>query len=82
MTNDSNVLKHINALVERERELREKLDNREIAATDERQQLKAIEEELDQYWDLLRQRQAAREFGLSPDATQLRSSDVVEGYLS
>jgi hypothetical protein len=82
MTNDSNVRKHINALVERERELREKLDRREITATDEQQQLKAIEEELDQYWDLLRQRQADREFGLNTDTAKLRSKDVVEGYLS
>ncbi|HXU47731.1 MAG TPA: DUF2630 family protein, partial [Candidatus Binatia bacterium] len=34
----------------------------------------------DQCWDLLRQREALREFGKDPDRAQVRSADVVENY--
>jgi hypothetical protein len=36
--------------------------------------------ELDQYWDLLRQRRALREFGADPDRAHLRPASVVEKY--
>ncbi len=36
---------------------------------------------LDQCWDLLRQRRAAREFGTDPNAAQARPVPEVEGYL-
>ena len=34
-----------------------------------------------QYWDLLRRRRAAREFGADPNAAQERPASEVEGYL-
>ncbi len=36
--------------------------------------------ELDQFWDLLRQRRALREMGKNPDAAKLRPIEMVEQY--
>ena len=41
----------------------------------------AIKVELDQLWDLLRQREAKRRAGEDPDTAQLRSEGTVEDYL-
>lgn len=46
----------------------------------EQQRLEAVRVELDQCYDLLRQRRARREAGLDPDAAHVRSRDVVEHY--
>lgn len=40
-----------------------------------------LEEQLDQCWDLLRQRQARREFGGDPATAKSRPVDEVENYL-
>lgn len=45
-----------------------------------RSRLAAIRVELDQQWDLLRQRRARREFGEDPAGAHLRPGAVVEGY--
>ena len=42
--------------------------------------LEQIKVELDQCWDLLRQRDARREFGQDPDRAKVRPASVVEGY--
>jgi Protein of unknown function (DUF2630) len=42
--------------------------------------LEAIQVELDQCWDLLRQRRARREFGQNPDDAKVRPASVVERY--
>lgn len=42
--------------------------------------LRAIEVQLDQCWDLLRQRRARRRVGQDPDAAEVRPSSIVEGY--
>jgi hypothetical protein len=47
----------------------------------ERSRVQQIEVELDQCWDLLRQRRARREFGEDSDSSQPRSAGTVEGYL-
>jgi hypothetical protein len=39
-----------------------------------------LEEQLDQCWDLLRQRQAKREFGDDPNQAHARPVDEVEHY--
>lgn len=39
-----------------------------------------VETQLDQCWDLLRQRRAKREFGDDPDEASVRPADVVEHY--
>jgi hypothetical protein len=42
--------------------------------------LEQIKVELDQCWDLLRQRDARREFGQDPDRATVRPASVVERY--
>ena len=42
--------------------------------------LRAVRVELDQCWDLLRQRRALREFGDDPDKAKVRPPRVVENY--
>jgi hypothetical protein len=49
---------------------------------EEHERLQALEVELDQCWDLLRQRRAKREFGADPDEAQVRDPGTVETYLS
>jgi uncharacterized protein YjaG (DUF416 family) len=77
---DNTVLNRINKLADEELELEESHDGRP-ATTEELQRLKAIELELDQCWDLLRQRRARRDAGLDPNDAALRREDVVEKYL-
>ena len=80
MADDKGIRQHISDLVEEERDLRRALSRHEIEADDEHARLQAIERELDQCWDLLRQRDARREFGEVPDAARVRDANVVEGY--
>jgi hypothetical protein len=40
-----------------------------------------LETELDQCWDLLRQRQARRDAGEDPDSAEVRPPSTVEDYL-
>lgn len=76
---DQAVEDRIEALIEREHELRRHAEGR--ALNDEEQaELQAAEVRLDQLWDLLRQRRALRSAGADPDAAQLRPEDVVEHY--
>jgi hypothetical protein len=76
---DKEILGHIDELIATERDLRAKVATSGLS-TDERRQLAAIEESLDQCWDLLRQRRARREFGENPEEAQLRPVTEVEGY--
>ena len=52
----------------------------EITVDEEHARLRSVEVELDQCWDLLRQRRAKREFGQDPDDAEVRSERTVEGY--
>ncbi|MDT4998333.1 MAG: hypothetical protein QOK12_438 [Mycobacterium sp.] len=79
---DNDALSRINELVAEERELRAKVLHHEIDETEEHQRLRAVEVQLDQCWDLLRQRRALRETGQDPDQAQVRPPDQVEGYLN
>jgi hypothetical protein len=71
----------VNQLVAEEKELRAALQHREIDESEEHQRLRALEVQLDQCWDLLRQRRALRETGGDPEAASVRPPDEVEGYL-
>jgi hypothetical protein len=52
------------------------------APTDEdRERLRGLEVELDQCWDLLRQRRALSEAGMDPSDAEARPTREVEGYL-
>ncbi|HET8946182.1 MAG TPA: DUF2630 family protein [Candidatus Polarisedimenticolia bacterium] len=73
---DRPISHHIQMLVKEEHALYEKGG---LAEADQRR-LSAIKVELDQCWDLLRQRRALREFGKNPDKAQARSKETVEGY--
>lgn len=74
--NDETVLERINRLVSEEHEL---YARREPSDRD-RLQLQEIKIELDQCWDLLRQRQALREFDRNPDKAKVRAPEIVENY--
>ena len=79
---DSETLGHIRDLVAEEKALREQLQHRDISTSEEHDRLRRMEVELDQCWDLLRQRRALRETGGDPREAQVRPPDEVEGYLS
>ena len=78
---DNNPLARIRELVDEERELRTRLQKHEINPDEEHARLRALEVELDQCWDLLRQRRALRETGGDPREAKVRPPDEVEGYL-
>ena len=78
---DKTVLARINGLVNEEHKLRQQVGRGEINTTEEHARLKELEEALDQCWDLLRRRRAARGVGNDPDAEQAHSTGEVEGYL-
>ena len=78
---DSEILHSIDELITTEHVLRDKLAAGELTSAQEREQLRGVEEQLDQCWDLLRQRRARREFGESPAGTAARPASEVEDYL-
>ena len=46
----------------------------------DRKRLAQVQVELDQCWDLLRQRRALRDVGFDPDDAQVRPPQIVENY--
>jgi Rad3-related DNA helicase len=77
---DSKLLAHINELVDEEKQLRAAHRGQGLVG-DDRRRLETIERQLDQCWDLLRQRRAREEYGEDPDAATERPATEVEGYL-
>ena len=74
---EKDLLGRIHALVNEEHQLRENGDH-----TDEqRARLGDLETQLDQCWDLLRQRRAKRQYGEDPDDASARPESQVENYL-
>lgn len=73
---DASILDQINSLVAEEHELRGGSPSPERT-----ERLRHVEGQLDQCWDLLRQRQARAEFGQNPDEAAVRSEHNVESYL-
>ena len=78
---DNDALSRINELVAEEKALREQLQHGKISESEENKRLRQLEIELDQCWDLLRQRRALRETGGDPRDAAMRPADEVEGYL-
>ncbi len=78
--NDKEIHEHIGELVTEEKELRTSHLGHGLTGTD-RERLESIERQLDQAWDLLRQREAKSEYGGDPDSAHQRSTTEVEGYL-
>jgi hypothetical protein len=81
VAHDKYTLAQIHALVAEEKELRAKLQQGDITESEEQERLRAVETQLDQCWDLLRQRRALRETGGDPGQAQVRPGGQVEGYL-
>lgn len=77
---DKTILEHIHDLVAEEKRLRADHAGRGLNG-DDRLRLQTLERQLDQAWDLLRQRRAREEFGDDPNAAQERAAGDVEGYL-
>ena len=75
--NDSDLLTHISELIEEEHRLR----NAASPGDDTHERVRHLEEQLDQCWDLLRQRRAKREFGDDPGEAHARDVKTVEGYI-
>lgn len=75
-TTDRGVLRHIEQLVREEQNLygSQNLDDHGQV------RLEAIKVELDQCWDLLRQRRALRDAGQDPSQAHVRPPSVVEKY--
>lgn len=78
--NDKTIMDHINELVAEEKRLRESHQGKGMTSED-RRRLESLERQLDQAWDLLRQRRAREELGENPDEAKERSIDDVESYL-
>ena len=81
MDDDSSIQHRITSLIDEEHQLRSALQAGSITLDDEHARLRRLEVELDQCWDLLRQRRAKREFGEDPDEAQVRPERTVEEYL-
>jgi len=75
-TSDQAILGKIQSLVHEEQRLYGQPD----LSNHDQVRLEAIQVELDQCWDLLRQRRARREFGENPDEATVRPASIVERY--
>ena len=75
-TSDQSVLEKIESLVHEEQHLYGQAD----LSDHDQVRLGKLQVQLDQLWDLLRQRRARREFGQDPDSAKVRPASVVEGY--
>lgn len=73
---DQSILKRIQHLVDEEH----RLHGDSSRSPEDHKRYETIQVELDQCWDLLRQRRAKREFGDDPDEAKVRDPKVVERY--
>jgi hypothetical protein len=74
---ETDILSRIHALVDEEHKLRESAEH----TADPRARMDKIEADLDQCWDLLRQRRAKRQYDENPDEAEVRPESTVESYL-
>ena len=77
---DKQLFDRIGDLVEEEHGLERQASERGLDEP-QRERLRQLEVQLDQCWDLLRQRRARRAAGLDPDTAGVRPAAEVEGYL-
>lgn len=73
---ESRVLGHIQRLVSEEHQL----FGKPSLSDEQNKRLAEVQVELDQCWDLLRQRRALRETGHSPSEAHVRPANVVKNY--
>jgi Protein of unknown function (DUF2630) len=76
---NAEIHRHINELIEEEHSLRGGGPS-DLPDDERRRRLAQLETQLDQAWDLLRQRQARREWDQDPDRARERPTRVVENY--
>ncbi|SKB55478.1 Protein of unknown function [Arthrobacter sp. 49Tsu3.1M3] len=79
---NQDILERIKALVEEEHGLREGSAQSGGTGGPDILRLQQVEEQLDQCWDLLRQRRAKKDYGENPDEAEVRPVSEVEGYQS
>ena len=77
---DQQVLSSINDLVEEEERLLRAHEGDQELSPEEHTRLEQLKVQLDQLWDLLRQRRSHEQYGLDPDEASLRDPDTVEDY--
>ena len=77
---DKQVMDRIGALVDEEHAL-ERQATGEGLDQDQQARLREVEVQLDQCWDLLRQRRAKRQYDEDPADAEVRPAAEVEGYL-
>ena len=73
---DQPVLNYIQHLVAEEH----RLYQQRVLTKADRKRLAQVQVELDQCWDLLRQRRALRDVGLDPNEAEVRPPQIVENY--
>ena len=78
---DEQLSDRIERLVAEEHDLFHRGDDEHGLPKAEHERLEAIQLELDQCWDLLRQRRALRKAGRDPESASARDQDTVEHYL-
>jgi hypothetical protein len=76
---DQEIVARINQLVDEEHQL-ERTHGGKGLSPGESERLRDLEVQLDQCWDLLRQRRARREYGQNPDDASVRDPNTVERY--
>ncbi len=74
--NSRTILQHIDDVVAEEHALRDKGG----LNADEQARLRSLEVELDQCWDLLRQRRGKLDAGQDPNTAEVRDPTTVERY--
>ena len=79
MNGDEGIRKSIERLVDEEHDLWEK-EAAGLGSEQDRRRLEELEVQLDQLWDLLRQRRALTQAGRDPDGARLRDPVTVERY--
>jgi Protein of unknown function (DUF2630) len=76
---DKEIVAQITTLVAEEHHLEQTHVGKGLSPTDT-DRLRSIEVQLDQCWDLLRQRRARRGAGQDPEEAEVRDASIVERY--
>ena len=80
MAEDHDIIERIDRLVDEEHALELRHHGGEGLTPDEQARMGALEVQLDQLWDLLRQRRARRHAGQDAGDATVRDPDTVERY--
>ena len=77
---NKSLLSQINELVEQEHVLRDRIASELGHSPEDKQALKDVEAQLDQCWDLLRQRRALHKAFKDENEARMRTPERVENY--